>query len=218
MSENIHNLMEEFKELRQEGARKNNFVERLILTTIAGNLAIYSFAFTLQSLSPLNAFIALLPIILTTMSYFWILRSLYSGLRIVKYIKEQIEPATGLGWEGWLQKPREKTQSDGKIKWWEDVFGLFYHFFFGVSLILCIVLIFLPHWPYNNNTGQSSTNPAQFSPIPVSVCFLVAIGIVLLCLLWYFVAKWLWIDRRIKDIERLNREMRLPSRKDSDDT
>ena len=128
MSSHAENLMEEWKALRSEIARKQDFAERLVLTTVAGNLAIYSFTFSLQHIAPYNAFIALVPSILTTISYFWMLRSLYSGLRIVKYIKEYIEPKLGLNWETWVQLSRRPTQRKGEVKIGEDFYRLLYYF------------------------------------------------------------------------------------------
>lgn len=208
MSKNTKNLMEEWKQLRQEGDRKHDFVERLVLTTIAGNLAIYSFAFSLHELAPLNAFIALLPIFLTTMSYFWILGYLYSGLRIIRYIKEKLEPDMGLGWEDWIQEPREKIQPGGTINIKENIFCLFYHFFLVVSLLLSIILIWAPLWPYGDNSTQSSAGLAQSSLVPPTMCLGLTFGIVLFWFMWYLAARRIWISRKIEDIENLNQELR----------
>lgn len=194
-------LMAEWKSLREESAKKQDFVERLILTTVTGNLLIYSFAFSLQEFSPINAFIALMPVILTTISYFWILKDLHSALRIFKYIKTVIEPAVGTGWENWVQKSRQETQPKGKIKVEENIFTLIYHLFLWVSLFVSYVTIWAPHWPYRN-----SSTPIDNTPI--DMCLIFTAVITALWLVWYFTARGLWINRRIREIEKLNTELR----------
>ena len=201
MPDRTESLMEEWKSLREESQRKQDFVERLVLTTVTGNLLIYSFAFSMQELTPINAFIALLPIFLTTMSYFWILKDLQSALRIVTYIKNVIEPNIGTGWENWMQQARQEAQPQGKIRIEENVFTLFYHFFLWVSLIVSYVAIWAPHWPYRNSS-------IPIDSTPMDMCMLLTGGITLFWIAWYFTARGLCIKRRIKDIEKLNQELR----------
>ena len=202
MSVNKENMMEEWKSLRNEIARKQDFVERLVLTTATGNLVIYSFAFSLQELAPMNAFIALLPIFLTTITYFWILRNLHSALRIVKYIKEKIDPNTGIGWENWIQQSRRVAQPKGRIRVNENVFSLFYHFFLVVSLLVSITSVWAPHWPYGNNASLIRN-------IPVNMSVWITIFIILFWILWYILARFLWIGRRIDDIETINQTLQV---------
>lgn len=224
MSSNAENLMEEWKSLRDEISSKQEFAGRLVLTAVAGNLAIYSFAFSWKDLAPMNAFVALLPIFLTTMSYFWILRDLHSALRIILYIRIKIESQKiGLGWETWVWAYRTQKHAvkgdgqeeralegeierEGGIRWWEDVYGLFYHFFLVVSLLVCIGLIWVPHWPYGSNAVQSSTETAQLSTVPPTVCLWLTLGALLFWILWYFLADELLISQRKNKIEALNKE------------
>jgi len=191
---NVEHLMEEWKELRKEGNRKQMFVERLLLTTIAGNLAIYSFAFSKENPSLLNASIVLLPVFLTTISYFWILRNLYSGLRCIKYIAEKIEPYTGLGWEKWLIKGREKTQTKGKIYLFEDIFKIFYHFFLIISPLLSTIIVALE---YNNKKY------VQFISKPLVFFYLWGFIII-----FYFFVKKFLINPRNEDIKNLNNDIK----------
>lgn len=208
MYNNNADLMEEWKSLRQEVARKQSFVERLVLTTIAGNLAIYSFAFSLQSHYPIDAVVALLPIILSAMSYFWILRSLYSVQRITKYIKDRIEPHTGLNWESWLLLTRSRMQTDGKIKLRENIFGVFYHTFFSLSIVVAITLIWLPHCQYDSNASQSNgASVSQVPPMQVNTYWTATIVFIILCASLYLIVEWLWIRPRIRDMVRLNQEL-----------
>lgn len=195
MSSHVENLMEEWKVLRGEIARKQDFAERLVLTTVAGNLAIYSFTFSLQRIAPINAFIALVPIILTTVSYFWMLRSVYSGLRIVRYIKEYIEPNVGLYWETWVHLSRRPTQPRGEVRIGEDIYRLLYYFFLVVSLVMCMAII----WGPSDGTVQL--------PRDRQIRVWCTLGATLSWIVCHSLAWHVLIARRVKDIETLNREI-----------
>ena len=224
------NLMEEWKSLREEIGRKQEFAGRLVLTTTAGNLAIYSFAFSWKELSPMNAIVALLPVFLTTICYFWILRDLYSSLRIVKYIRSEIEdPKKGPFWETWVWNSRlgkhparnegvgassnpgeeegmdEEIDTGGNITWWDDVYGLFYHAFLGVSLLVCIVLIWMPHWPYRSNSIQGGSGSTQLPQASAGTCLWLTLGAVLFLIIWYFIAEKLLIGKRKEKIQDINK-------------
>ena len=110
-------LIEEWKSLREEITHKQSFTERLIVSSVGGNLAIYSFALgeALGEPTVLSAFLALLPIVLTTMTYIWLLRGIKSIQRIRKYIIEVLAPELGVVWEIYVQPFRdEKVATRGK--------------------------------------------------------------------------------------------------------
>jgi hypothetical protein len=196
-------LLQEWKELRSEITRKQSFVETLIVTTVSGDLLIFSFAATQQIIHPVNAFIALaLPLILTTLSYFWILRYFYSGVRISKYIKDVIEPETGLNWETYVNSIRGKTDPGGKVRFRADTFSVFYHSLITLALLVSLVLIWSPFWPYATNTAQSSTI-IQTSPGTLDTYLILSLVAIGFWVLWYVFARWLFINTTIKDTRYL---------------
>jgi len=201
MPEETADLMEEWKSLRDESARKQEFVGRLILVTVAGDLAIFSFAATRQIPTPVDAFIALLSVALTTLSYFWILRNFYSGMRIAQYIKDYIEPKTGLHWENWRNQSRRRGQPQAKPKIQADIFSTFYHSLLSLSLIVSIILIWAPQSHYVGN-GTSL-------PLHVSVATSVALtaGFVLFVVVWYVLANITFVSRIRSEIRQLIFEM-----------
>jgi hypothetical protein len=83
-------ILEEWKELRAEIARKQSFGERIRVATGAANLAIM--AFGLKDCGIEGAIVCILPIIVTSLSYVWLLTYIFSGRRIALYIKEKLEP------------------------------------------------------------------------------------------------------------------------------
>jgi hypothetical protein len=91
-----------------------------------------------------NAFLALLGIVLTSLSYFWILKNLYSGFRIAAYIREYIEPHTGLNWETWLLRSRSASEPLPKHPPVNDFFRVFHNSLLYVALVVSIVLIWVP--------------------------------------------------------------------------
>lgn len=195
------NLVEEWKILRDEITRKQNFVEHLIITTVAGDFAIFSFAFSLQDLAPISAFVALLPMVVTTISYLWILRYLVSGFRISLYIKERIEPMAGTGWETWLSSLRKRMSPGGKMRFGSDVFAVFFHFIYGFSLLVTVLLIWAHHWSSAISGTTQSPNVAPGTSIALTV------GAVLFGGIWYLIARYLFIARARKDIQELIAEM-----------
>lgn len=207
MANENRDLIEEWKVLRDEIARKQSFVERLVVTTVAGNLTIFSFAASLQGITPVNAFIALLPMLLTTISYFWILRNLYSGFRIAKYIREYIEPKTQLNWEAWMSLSRRKTQPEGRMKIRADVFAVYYHSLLVISLVVCIALIWVPKLSYGELTAGGGTGAPEVQPAPTEVYLVLTISAVMVWVIWYLVAKVLFIDYTKGSIGRFVKEM-----------
>ena len=207
MSQSNTHLIEEWKMLRHEIDEKQRFVERLVISTAAGNLAIFSFASSLQGLAPMNAFVALLPIILTTMSYFWILRNIYSGFRIAKYIKDAIEPQTSFNWETWINKSRKKTDPGGKPRKGTDFFGVYYHSLLGIALLICIILIWAPLWPYGSSAAQATSGAAQPTPTPIVAYVALSICAVVFWTVWYFLARNLFVVQTREGIQRLAKGM-----------
>jgi hypothetical protein len=201
MPEETADLIEEWKSLRDEIARKQGFVERLIVVTVAGDLAIFSFAATRQIPTPVDAFMALLSIALTTLSYFWILRSFYSGMRIAQYIKEYIEPKTGLHWENWRNQSRRRAQPEAKPRIQADIFSTFYHSLLSLALIVSIILIWAPQSHY---VGNGTSLPLHVS-VATSVAF--TAGVVLFVVVWYVLANITYISHIRSDIRQLIFEM-----------
>jgi hypothetical protein len=182
-------LIEEWKSLRDEIARKQSFVERLVLTTVTGNLAIFAFATAQKDLAPANAFLALLPVVLTSLSYFWILRNLQSGFRIAEYIRECIEPNTSLGWETWLVRARPPSETSPRAPLASKFFAVFYNSLLCVSLIVSVGLIWLPYYvaagaasPTGRRGSESLLANARFTG-----------AIVVLWLIWYLIMQRLLI-------------------------
>jgi len=200
-------LMQEWKELRDEIARKQNFVERLILTTVTGDLLIFSFAATQQISHPVNAFIALtLPVLLTTLSYFWILRYFYSGARISKYIKDVIEPKTGLNWENFVNSIRKKTDPGGKVRFKADTFSVFFHSLIILALLVYLILIWSPYWQFTTVSSQSTSGMAMVSSNLNTYIILSGIGVVF-WIIWYLFVRWMFINETLKDTRKLFSEM-----------
>jgi hypothetical protein len=166
MTNEEKDLLDEWENLREEVARKQDFGQQLILSTVAGSFAIFSFA--LRDLSMLNAFLALLPIIIITFAYYWILKDSYSAMRITKYLREYIEPKTKLHWETWLQMFREeqrirREEEPKKRQISVDiVYDPIYHAFYGVSLLICISII----WA-QGNIGMAHIARASIDAIPL---------------------------------------------------
>ncbi len=203
MKEQKEYLMTEWKELRDEISRKQAFVEKLIVTTVTGDLAIFSFVSIQQIPYPINAFLALaLPLILTTLSYFWIRRYFYSGARIARYIKEMIEPQTGLGWEKWVNSIRHETSPEGKVRFNADIFGVFYHSLLALSLVLCLVLIWAPLWPFSNS-ASSTVQPAQLSALDVRSCAIFSGVAILFWVIWHISAHWIIIAEVNRDTRKM---------------
>ena len=136
-------LLEEWKELRGEIARKQASAERVILGAAVGNFTIMAFA--LKDTAIQGIFIALLPTVVSTISYAWFLAYLYSGFRISRYIQDQIEPKMPIvGWERWLSKLR----SEHKIP--IDPFGTICWAFYMLSLFTAVLkIILLNSHPFN---------------------------------------------------------------------
>lgn len=100
-------LIAEWKELRDELARKQELGERVVLSMAGANFTILALALTEKS--QISLLIALLPTIVTSIGYLWLLSYVYSALRIATYIKDVLEPKIGkLEWEGWIIKLRKR--------------------------------------------------------------------------------------------------------------
>ena len=55
----------------------------------------------------------------------------------------------------------EEIDTGGRVNWLDDIYGLFYHAFLGVSLLVCIVLIWMPHWPFRSIAIQQITSASS---------------------------------------------------------
>jgi hypothetical protein len=126
------------------------------------------------------------------LSYFWILRYFYSGARIARYIKEKIEPQTGLGWEKWVNSIRRETEPDGKVKVSADTFSVFYHSLLILSLVVCLVLIWAPLWSSGNAT-LPSLQSAQTSSLDSNTRTIFSGIAVVFWIVWYLFARWIFI-------------------------
>lgn len=134
-------IFEEWKSLRGEIARRQESIERILLASIAGSGAIYSFALK-DSSEVISALFVLLPIITTTISYYWILTIIFSTTRISKYISEYIEPnLSGLGWEKWVNRPENARHNNARLPK-VTTYGLIYNCTYLVSCFLCVVKIY----------------------------------------------------------------------------
>jgi hypothetical protein len=70
------------------------------------NFAILALA--LKEKTQISLIIALLPTVVTSIGYLWLLSFVYSAFRIATYIREVLEPKVGqFAWEGWIRKTRE---------------------------------------------------------------------------------------------------------------
>lgn len=209
MKEQNEYLMTEWKELRDEISRKQAFVEKLIVTTVTGDLAIFSFVSIQQIPYPINAFLALvLPLILTTLSYFWIRRYFYSGARIARYIKEMIEPQTGLGWEKWVNSIRRETDPDGNVRFNADIFGVFYHSLLALSLMVCLVLIWAPLWPAINSA--STLQSAQSSALEIRSCAIFSGIAIVFWVIWHLSAHRVIISEITRDTKKMMAALQKP--------
>jgi hypothetical protein len=207
-------LIEEWKTLRDEIRQKQQFEYRLILTSATGNLAIFSFAFSLQDISPVNAIVALLPIIFTTIVYLWLLKNIYSITRIVLYMTQNLEKEVGLNWETWIQSNRRKIQPGGKIKTSTNIHRLYYSTFLWISLGISVVSIWARH------LSSLFTGSATLYTLPDWwVCFFLSIGVVIFGVVWHWTTHQFWIKGRITDIEDINQQLQesvQPSNKPKD--
>ena len=193
--------LDEWKSLRDEVARKQDFSERLILTTAAGSFAIYAFA--AKDLKPENAPIALLPIFIATMAYLWLLRNMSSVQRIETYLMAKNANMTPLSWIEWIHDARKKLddfdwedQDDKefdkeKIAFFERLkrgikdtkfYKLVYIAFYIVS---AIVFLFILWGPYILGTASSSMSIGARSGLTGLVT--------LIAILWYFLSHIAWI-------------------------
>jgi hypothetical protein len=137
-------LLEEWKILRDELSRKQELVERVVLSMAGANFAILSLALTEQS--ELSLLIALLPTIVTSIGYLWLLSFVYSALRIATYIKEVLEPKIGeIEWEGWIKKVRDQHGTP------VDRYRLVCSVFYVVSLVTAIAKLATLYDPFDLN-------------------------------------------------------------------
>jgi hypothetical protein len=100
--------LEEYKALRTEIANKQSSIERIILSTIAGNFAIYSFGLTGKPAErPLCWLVALIPALVSGVACSWITKNVRSCENIANYIRLEIEKnVNGLHWETTLADRR----------------------------------------------------------------------------------------------------------------
>jgi hypothetical protein len=197
-------LLDEWKILREEIARKQAFNERLTITQVAGNLAIYSFSlssssgfFGMPPMASLRPVIALLPVVLSTLVFYWILKENYSVLRIVWYIKKYIEPKTGLKWETSLQELRGSvggeqkqgiSRKNPKLSKYAPIYSPIYNTFHYLSCLLAITLLIASNTSLPNLIGWGAS-------------------IIISVFIWRLITHRAWINEKLKQIHDLSIKM-----------
>jgi len=131
--------LEEWKSLREEISRNQDYVQKIFYWTVTLSIGIYSIG--LQKASILSAIIVMLPTIYANFSYYWILTRLYSSKRITKYIKEHLEKHDELYWETNLSEFKIRCSDRSALPPNADIFSLLrsLHIF---SPFLCTMILF----------------------------------------------------------------------------
>lgn len=141
MCNECDNRLEEWKSLREEIARKQASCERIALSAVGANLAVYSLA--LQNIESATVIaVLMLPPFLASVGHYWILTHFHSVRRIAKYIRDVLEPKTGIGWENELKTVRLGKGQSMQITPYTFVSWSFY----GVSLLASL-------WSIRVNAG-----------------------------------------------------------------
>jgi len=83
-------ILEEWKELRAEITRKQSFAEHILVAAGAANFAIL--AYGLKDCAVEGVAVCILPTVVTSVVYLWLLTYIFSGFRIASYIKNELEP------------------------------------------------------------------------------------------------------------------------------
>jgi hypothetical protein len=177
--------LEEWKALREEIVRKQTFVESTWIAASAASLA--AMAFGLKESSTEGIAICLLPTILTSIVYFWILTRVYSGFRIANYIKTVIEPdIAGLNWENWLSDFVEKKNF--RLR---NPYSMLVSAMYGFSLTATLVKVIILH----------TQDILEYSLILSAVVVLAVWG------LWILGIHGLLISPCLKDIKNVLRDV-----------
>lgn len=130
-------ILEEWKNLRTEIGRKQAFAERMLVATGGINFAVLAFGLRDSRLE--GVAVCLLPTIITSIVYLWLLTYIYSGFRIAAYIRTEIEPIVpGINWENWLSTNADKFKF--RIK---NPYSLLVNTFYCISLSAAVVKIAL---------------------------------------------------------------------------
>lgn len=138
-------VLEEWKQLRTEIAQKQAFVQRILVTTGGANFAIIVFGMRDSGIEGIA--ICLLPTILTSVVYLWLLTQVYSGFRIAAYIRTELEPKIpGLNWENWLSANANKYKFRFK-----NVYSLLAIASYCISLFAALTKIVVLHLDHNLN-------------------------------------------------------------------
>ena len=156
-------------------------------------LIIYSFSFTtlINNPNPFNAFLPLLPIMIFTLAYFWILRDVYSVTKIIHYLVMNIETGTDFSWETWLRK----TRIEGvRMK---SVYEITYSLFYLVSLSISLGYIWYPYFFPNGNPIYLKL---QSNLVLTSI-------VVIVTILWAIMADRRWIGVTRRNIVSANRTL-----------
>lgn len=86
--------IEEWKNLREEIARKQDLNYRIIFSTLALNFLLYSYLLVdKQNHAWIDAFIVLLPAVFVGISHYWHLKNEHSAFRIALYLRHFVENA-----------------------------------------------------------------------------------------------------------------------------
>ena len=179
-------VLEEWKELRSEIARKQAFAERILVSVAGINFAII--AYGIRDCAIEGIAVCLLPTIVSSVAYLWLLSYIYSGFRIAAYIKEVLEPKIkGFQWESWLSDNASKSKFPIR-----NSYSLVTNTFFVISLAAALLKIALLY------IGQ---NPPPY-PGAILVIIVVAFwGIYIIGI------EFLFIKRAVKSINNTHREI-----------
>jgi hypothetical protein len=179
-------ILEEWKELRAEITRKQSFAEHILVAAGAANFAIL--AYGLKDCAIEGVAVCLLPTVVTSVVYLWLLTYVFSGFRIASYIKKELEPKIpGFNWENWL------STNAGKFKFRiRNQYSLLAKTFYGISLAATLLKIILLY---------TSQNPPHY---PVSA---LSIVVVVVWALWILGIHFFLINKAIQDIKNIHREI-----------
>lgn len=179
-------IMEEWRVLRSEIARKQAFAEQILVTIGGANFAVI--AYGVKDLSFEGVFVCLLPTIISSVAYLWLLTYIYSGFRIAAYIKTELEPKiSGMNWENWL------SANAGKFKFCiKNSYALLMNTFYCISLAASLLKIALLY------TGS---NPPAYPLVPL------IIWVVVFWAVWILAVDLIFVRRAVRDIRNVHREI-----------
>jgi hypothetical protein len=179
-------ILEEWKELRAEITRKQSFAEHILVNLGAANFAVIAYGIKDSSIE--GVLVCLLPTIITSFGYLWLLTYIFSGFRIASYIRQELEPKLpGFNWENWLSANAKEFKFCIR-----NPYSLLANTFYGVSLAAAILKITLLY------TGQ---NPPHYPVFVMLIIVLVVWGV------WLFGIYSLLINRAVRDIANVHRDI-----------